>query len=137
MSGEDDYEVGYKRPPRHTQFQPGQSGNPKGRPKGTKNLATDLAEELAETITVTEGGQPMVVSKQRAFIKATVAKAMKGDVRAATLLFTMKAGIEAMAAAQTDTTGLLAEDLEILEAYEQHLLAGTPSSDKGNDHEDG
>jgi hypothetical protein len=136
MSDQDDYEVGYKKPPKHTQFQPGQSGNPKGRPSGTKNLATDLAEELAETITVTEGGKPMVVSKQRAFIKATVAKAMKGDVRAAALLLNMKASIEAMAAAQTDTTGLLAEDLEILEAYEQHLLAGTPSSDKGDDHED-
>ena len=38
--------VGYKQPPKHTQFKPGQSGNPKGRPKGTQNLATDLAEEL-------------------------------------------------------------------------------------------
>ena len=41
----DDYEVGYKKPPIHTRFKPGVSGNPKGRPKGTKNLATDLAEE--------------------------------------------------------------------------------------------
>src|SRR5215213_6143909 len=27
------YEVGYRKPPRHTQFKPGQSGNPKGRPR--------------------------------------------------------------------------------------------------------
>jgi hypothetical protein len=26
-----DYEVGKYRPPKHTQFKPGQSGNPKGR----------------------------------------------------------------------------------------------------------
>jgi len=58
MSDEDDYEVGYKKPPKQHQFQPGQSGNPKGRPKGTKNLATDLAEELAETITVTRAASP-------------------------------------------------------------------------------
>jgi hypothetical protein len=25
-------EVGYKKPPKHTQFPPGKSGNPKGRP---------------------------------------------------------------------------------------------------------
>jgi len=27
------YEVGYRKPPRHTQFQKGQSGNPGGRPR--------------------------------------------------------------------------------------------------------
>jgi len=28
-----DYEVGYKKPPRHSQFKPGNRGNPKGRGK--------------------------------------------------------------------------------------------------------
>jgi hypothetical protein len=43
-----DYDVGHAKPPKHTRFQPGQSGNPRGRPKGTKNLKTDLIEELGE-----------------------------------------------------------------------------------------
>ena len=43
---DDEYDVGYKKPPKRTQFKPGQSGNPRGRPKGTKNLKTDLAEAL-------------------------------------------------------------------------------------------
>jgi hypothetical protein len=34
------YAVGHKRPPLHTRFKPGQSGNPTGRAKGTKNLKT-------------------------------------------------------------------------------------------------
>ena len=29
----DDYEVGYGRPPKSGQFKKGQSGNPKGRPR--------------------------------------------------------------------------------------------------------
>jgi hypothetical protein len=29
---ERDYEVGYGKPPRHTRFKSGQSGNPRGRP---------------------------------------------------------------------------------------------------------
>ena len=42
-------EVGYRKPPKATQFKQGQSGNPHGRPKGTKNLKTDLIEELSST----------------------------------------------------------------------------------------
>ena len=30
-------EVGYRRPPKASQFPPGRSGNPKGRPKGARN----------------------------------------------------------------------------------------------------
>jgi len=33
-----DYEVGYKKPPKQGRFKKGQSGNPRGRPSGTKNL---------------------------------------------------------------------------------------------------
>ena len=58
-----DYEVGYKKPPKDTQFKPGQSGNPLGRPKGTKNLKTDLMEELGQKIVVREGDRPLEVSK--------------------------------------------------------------------------
>ena len=32
QNDETDYEVGYGKPPKHTQFKRGQSGNPNGRP---------------------------------------------------------------------------------------------------------
>ncbi len=86
MSNEaDGYEVGYGRPPKRNQFKPGQSGNPRGRPKGTKNLKTDLVEELAETVVVREGGEPKKITKQRAFVKSTIANAIKGDGKAASI----------------------------------------------------
>ena len=43
---ESDYEVGYGKPPRHSRFVKGRSGNPRGRPPGTKNLKTLLSEAL-------------------------------------------------------------------------------------------
>lgn len=85
----EEYEVGYGRPPKATQFKPGESGNPRGRPKGTKNLKTDLKEELAEMLVVREGDQPRKISKQRALLKSLTAKAIKGDVRAGAVVLQM------------------------------------------------
>ena len=51
--GTGEYEVGYRKPPKHTQFKPGQSGNPKGYKKHLKSLKTLLMEALNERILVT------------------------------------------------------------------------------------
>ena len=34
------------KPPKHTQFKPGQSGNPRGRPRGQRNFRTVVKEAL-------------------------------------------------------------------------------------------
>ena len=117
-----DYKVGFARPPKHSQFKPGQSGNPKGRPKGTKNLRTDLAEELAEKVTVTEGGQQLVISKQRAMLKSLMARSIKGDTAAARALINLIIGIEQADAERSVVVTTTKEDLEVLEAYRERLL---------------
>jgi hypothetical protein len=87
MAKSEEESVGFKRPPAANRFRPGQSGNPAGRPPGSKNLRADLSEELAELISVSDGSRSAEITKQRAMVKAVVAKAMKGDVRAAMALF--------------------------------------------------
>lgn len=116
MSETDD-KVGYGRPPKHSRFQPGQSGNSRGRPRGTKNLATDLREELAERIPIREGERSLQVSKQRALLKAMMAKALKGDARSAAILLGLMAKILEPEGSPHGTDGLDANDAAILENF--------------------
>jgi hypothetical protein len=80
-----DYTIGYRKPPEHSRFVKGTSGNPKGRPKESKNLKTDLAEVLREKITIRVGERTMKVTKQRALALSLVARGVKGDSRAANI----------------------------------------------------
>jgi hypothetical protein len=99
------------------------SGNPKGRPTGVKNLATDLEEELSQKILVTEGGKPQQTTKQRAMVKSMMAKALKGDTRAASVLISLILGLEQSRAATQSQERLDADDLDILAAYRDRILA--------------
>jgi uncharacterized protein DUF5681 len=125
MTDDPDAPVGYKRPPRHTRFRPGQSGNPRGRPKGTRDLATDLAEELSERISVQDGGRRVRVSKQRALLKALVEKALSGDTRAAGIVLQLVSRVitsEVVGVAPSDDT-LSVDDRAILDRFIAEQLA--------------
>jgi len=79
----DDYDVGYKKPPKHTRFKSGQSGNPKGRKKGGINLGELLLKELNKKIKIREGDEELVITKKQALIKSRVNAALKSDRHAA------------------------------------------------------
>ena len=83
-----DDEVGYKKPPRHTRFQPGRSGNPKGRPKASKNFKTVFERELNHRIAIAENGRSKKVSKRDAIAKRLVNGAVNGDLKAAQVVLT-------------------------------------------------
>ena len=116
------YEVGYKKPPKHTQFKPGQSGNPKGRPHGAKNLSTELLEELQEWVKVTESGKQKTISKQRAMLKALMAKAVQGDSRAANTLLNMFLRLVPREAMDAEDQSLTKTDQQVLEDFKAALL---------------
>jgi uncharacterized protein Veg len=89
-----EYEVGYGRPPRHTRFVKGQSGNPHGQPPGAKNLKTLLDEALNEPVTVTDNGGRRKLSKRQAIITQLVNRAAIADFRAIKMLFDILRDIE-------------------------------------------
>ncbi len=78
---QDEYEVGYGKPPRHTRFQKGQSGNSRGRPRGAKNMATHLKEALRERVVISEEGRRKRVTKMDVISRRLVNKAAGGDFR--------------------------------------------------------
>src|SRR5712672_4705212 len=89
-----DHEVGYGKPPRHTRFAKGQSGNPRGRPPGAKNLRTLLSEALNETVIVTENGGRRKVTKRQAIITQLVNRSATADFRAIKILLDLVGDIE-------------------------------------------
>ncbi|GEM_PF-4879524 len=50
-----EYKVGRNRPPKHSQWKKGQSGNPKGRPKSKKYGKIDVGLTLTEPVLVKIG----------------------------------------------------------------------------------
>lgn len=78
------YEVGYGKPPKKSQFQKGQTGNPKGRKKNSKNLATWAQEIFFEPVTVTIRGRRRTIPKVALAMLINLNKACAGDHHAFT-----------------------------------------------------
>jgi hypothetical protein len=91
---ERDYEVGYGKPPPHTRFVKGQSGNSRGRPRGAKNMKTLLSKALNELVVVTDNGGRRKVSKREAIITQLVNRSAKADFKAIQILLGMIRDIE-------------------------------------------
>jgi len=117
-----DHDEGYGKPPKHSQFKPGASGNPKGRPKGGRNLKSDLHDELSEKIKIKEGGQPKTVTKQRAMLKTLTAKAVHGDSKAANVIMGMVFKLFHDDHDQGEESALTKTDEAILKEFEAAIL---------------
>ena len=117
MSENNNDGVGYRRPPKHSQFRPGQSGNPLGRRHGINNFQTDLVEVLSEEVTIREHGVDRKLTKQKAIVDALVTAAVRGDMRATTTLMSFclrPASTSGDVAHKTPAT----EDAEILKTLQ-------------------
>jgi len=124
-----DYAVGYGKPPRHTRFEKGRSGNPKGRPSGSKNMSTLFTEALNETVIIAENGGRRKISKRQAIVKQIVNKAAKGDWRCTKLLLELPQETGSPTEPESPESAFGAADKKTIEQLKARLRGNKPQSD--------
>jgi Family of unknown function (DUF5681) len=87
-----EYAANYRKPPLHTRFKKGQSGNPRGRPK--KNLPALLVAALNEPVYVTTNGKRRKITKREAVIAQLVNESADANLQATKMLIDMMKDIE-------------------------------------------
>jgi hypothetical protein len=127
---EQNYAIGYGKPPKGRRFQKGQSGNPRGprgRP-GKNNLSALLLAALDEPVYVTIDGHRRKITKREAIVTQMVDKSAAADLRATKMLIDMLKEVEAKAgtvppgsAELTGPAGLTAPDREVVDLFVARL----------------
>jgi len=75
------YEVGYGKPPKHSQFKPGNKQG-KGRPRGSRNVKSIVRDVLEDKVPVKINGKTRKVSPIELGVRQLVRKANAGDLKA-------------------------------------------------------
>jgi hypothetical protein len=131
------YPVGYGKPPPHTRFTKGQSGNPNGRPKGAKSLATEIQEELDSRVPITGNGKFLKITKRKAVAKQLVNKSAAGDFRAMPTLLNQIQVLEGRSESDsTDDVLGQPEDALVMEGIIRRIREATlvPPKDSTDPH---
>ncbi len=84
-----DYDTGYKKPPKASQFKKGKSGNPSGRPKGALNklpkdelrLQDLFIKEVYRDVTIKEGSKRIKLPVMQAVLRSIMLNAAQGKER--------------------------------------------------------
>jgi hypothetical protein len=88
-NNKEDYSIGYGKPPRHTQFKPGQSGNASGRPKKSPAIAEVISKHLHKRVSVNVGNEIKKIQMLEAILMKVVSKAASGDLKSAEFILNL------------------------------------------------
>jgi hypothetical protein len=124
MGSEDD-RVGYGRPPQHSRFVKGRSGNPKGRPKGSTNVKTAIRKAVSRQVSVKLGKRTVRMSPIDAMAHRLVQQALEGNLKAMRELVSMGGLQDEFATSAQRASAMGQEDLDLLRrALARAELAG-------------
>jgi hypothetical protein len=132
-----DYNVGYRRPPKPTQFTAGKSGNPKGRPKGSRPLGAVLQDIIQQKVSVTENGKTRRLPAVEVMLRRLANDAMRSDQRAIKLLLSLVDRYAESPETARQLREMLAEDEAILAQYLREPASFNPDPPSTPDDEGG
>jgi hypothetical protein len=112
-----DDRIGYRRPPKHSRFQPGQNGNPGGRPRGVKSLSDIVRKIVGQKVTVTENGRTRRIPRLEAILLRAASEASRGDAASLRLLLQLAERYGESAQTGAERQIIAAEDIAILSRY--------------------
>ena len=125
-----DYEVGYAKPPKHTQFPHG-NGPGKGRPKGAKNMKTIVNSATGAKVTTKSNGKLKKISKIEAAVHQLANKAAAGDLKAIEKLIALHERYGPEEHSILPTAEETKADLETLKNYLAMLQLGEDGNEEG------
>jgi hypothetical protein len=120
------YAVGYARPPTSSQYQPGQTGNPKGRPRGVRNASSMARDALERTVNVKVNGTWRKMTVRKAAYLRLAERAAGGDAKALDYLLSLESQERAPGSDQAETQRSAAQDLAILQDFFDRRRARLP-----------
>lgn len=135
-SSDGTYRVGRGRPPEHSRFRPGQSGNPRGRRKGIRNVRSEFELMMRIPVQIMLNGKPRKISSLAGMLYRLREKALNGDLRAivANIELAEKFGL----GEKISKAGFSKEDAEVWRVLQRRLLSGAaPDSSKDQETEEG
>jgi Family of unknown function (DUF5681) len=133
---DEDYEVGYRKPPRHSRFKKGQSGNPRGKLGGTKNSATLLKQALLAAVLVKQNGHETKTTKLRVIVTRLVHQAMQGNYASIRLLLRYAGLDRRLSEPKQESQDLSTESYELMrrallgDCYKPEVLAASELKDE-------
>lgn len=129
-----DYEVGYGKPPKHTQFPHG-NGPGKGKPKGAKNLKTIVTSVTGAKVSSKANGKIKKISKIEAAMIQLANKAAAGDLKAIEKLIALYERYGPEEHSISPTAEETKADLETLQNYLAMQIFGEDVNNEEQDND--
>ena len=119
MTSKPTYAVGHGKPPKHSRWKKGQSGNPKGRPKRNRDITELVTALLDQRIVVRQGKTTKRISRRDHLLQRIFDNALAGDPRLIRLV--LDEARKGEARRETQEPPLEAADREVIASLLQRL----------------